>query len=321
MHCDTISRIRELREQGETCELRENELQVDLKRMKDAGYLMQTFALFIDKKSTRDPFQNCMELLDCFYVEMEKYSDWIRPVTKASQILENEREGRMSALLGIEEGGACLGKLEFLRNFYRLGVRLMTLTWNYENEIGFPNRVMEHMPFGNPETEYGIKEKGIAFLEEMERLGMLIDVSHLGDKAFYDVCRYTKGPLIASHSNARTICPHVRNMTDDMIRILAERGGVMGINFAALFTEYSREKGELGTIDGLIRHMQYIVNLAGIEAVGLGTDFDGIERIIEMDDCSMMPILAQRMKQAGFSEEDVEKICYKNMLRLLQEVL
>lgn len=321
MHCDTISRIEELRQQGEICELHKNELQLDVKRMKNAGYLMQTFALFIDKGSTTDPFQDCMKLLDCFYMEMEKNRDWIRPVTNAAQILTNEKNGFMSALLGIEEGGVCLGKTELLRDFYRLGVRLITLTWNYENEIGFPNKVMENIPFGEAETKYGIKERGIEFLEEMERLGMLIDVSHLGDAAFYDVCRYTKMPLIASHSNARAICPHVRNMPDDMIRMLAERGGVMGINFAAGFTEYNKEKGELGTIDGLIRHIKYIVNLAGIEAVGLGSDFDGIERKIEMDDCSMMPIFAQRMKRAGFSADEIEKICYKNMLRLMQEVL
>ncbi|CVI66435.1 Membrane dipeptidase (Peptidase family M19) [Clostridiales bacterium CHKCI001] len=321
MHCDTIAQIGELRKQGKSCFLNSNELQLDIMRMKEAGYLMQTFALFIDKENTKYPLEDCMSLLDIFYMEMEKNSEWIRPITSADQLLNNKREGIMSALLAIEEGGVCFGRMELLRDFYRLGVRLITLTWNYENEIGFPNKVLENEPFGKSETEHGIKEMGIYFLEEMERLGMIIDVSHLGDAGFYDVCRYTKKPFLASHSNSRTICPHVRNMTDDMIRMLAERGGVIGINFAASFTEYQEGKGEVGTIDGLIRHMKYIVNLAGIESVGLGTDFDGIERNIEMDDCSMMPILAERMKKAGFSEEEVEKICYKNMLRFIQEVL
>lgn len=321
MHCDTIARIGEIREQGKSCCLNSNELQLDIMRMKEAGYLMQTFALFIDKENTKQPLEDCFRLLDIFYMEMEKNSQWIRPLTSAAQLFNNKKNGIMSALLAIEEGGVCFGRVDLLRNFYRLGVRLITLTWNYENEIGFPNRVMENIPFGKPETERGIKEKGIYFLEEMERLGMIIDVSHLGDAGFYDVCRYTKKPFIASHSNSRTVCPHVRNLTDDMIRMLAERGGVLGINFAAGFTEYKDGQGEIGTIDGLIRHMKYIVNLAGIEAVGLGSDFDGIERKIEMDHCSMMPILAERMKKAGFSEEEVEKICYKNMLRFIQEVL
>lgn len=321
MHCDTIARIGDFRKQGKNCSLNSNPLQLDILRMKEAGYLMQTFALFIDKGNTKHLLEDSMYLLDIFYTEMEKNSEWIRPVTSAKQLLINEKEGKMSALLAVEEGGVCLGRMDLLRNFYRLGVRLLTLTWNYENEIGFPNKVMENIPFGKPETEHGIKETGIYFLEEMERLGMIIDVSHLGDAGFYDVCRYTKKPFLASHSNSRTICPHVRNMTDEMIRMLAERGGVMGINFASGFTEYQEGRGEVGTIDGLIRHMKYIVNLAGIEAVGLGTDFDGIERNIEMDDCSMMPILAERMKKAGFSEEEVEKICYKNMLRFIQEVL
>ena len=321
MHCDTIARIGAFRKQGKNYSLNSNPLQLDIVRMKEAGYLMQTFALFIDKGNTKHLLEDSMYLLDIFYTEMEKNSEWIRPVTSAKQLLINEKEGKMSALLAVEEGGVCLGRMDLLRNFYRLGVRLLTLTWNYENEIGFPNKVMENIPFGKPETEHGIKETGIYFLEEMERLGMIIDVSHLGDAGFYDVCRYTKKPFLASHSNSRTICPHVRNMTDEMIRMLAERGGVMGINFASGFTEYQEGRGEVGTIDGLIRHMKYIVNLAGIEAVGLGTDFDGIERNIEMDDCSMMPILAERMKKAGFSEEEVEKICYKNMLRFIQEVL
>ncbi len=321
MHCDTIAQIAQLRRQGKKISLNQNELQLDIRRMKEANYIMQTFALFIDKGTTDYPLEDCMELLDLFYTEMEKNKDWIRVVTSAKQIEENEREGRMSALLSIEEGGVCLGRTDLLRNFYRLGVRLITLTWNYENEIGFPNKVMERTPFGMPETVNGKKEAGTLFLEEMEQLGMLIDVSHLGDKGFYDVYKYTRKPLIASHSNARAICGHVRNLTDDMIRMIAQRGGVIGINFAAGFTQYVEKKGEMGTIDGLIQHMKHIAAIGGIDCIGFGSDFDGIPRIIEMDECSMMPILAHRMEKAGFSEEEVEKICYKNMMRLIQEVL
>lgn len=324
MHCDTISEIYSRRKNGEKTELKGNGLQLDLKRMKEAGYLMQVFAMYVNLGTAEIPLQSCMDLIDLFYKEMEENIDWIEPVTTYAQIQNNQRAGKMSALLSIEEGACCHGDLSILRNFYRLGVRMMTLTWNYSNELAWPNKGMIHpvSPFcGKPEMEYGLTETGLEVITEMERLGMIIDVSHLSDAGFYQVCEATAKPFIASHSNAREICPHVRNLTDDMIRILAERGGVMGINFSENFTEKLDENTGRGTIDGLIRHMKHIVNVGGIQCIGLGSDFDGIQRVIEMDDCSMMPYLADAMKKAGFSESDIEAICYKNVMRLIQEVL
>lgn len=167
-------------------------------------------------------------------------------------------------MLTVEEGGVCEGKVERLEHLYRLGVRMMTLTWNYPNEIGYPALDIRKMaeervhsagkgqgepsagmvPFHRrADMERGLTEKGREFVAEMERLGMVIDVSHLSDAGFYDVLRMTNKPFVASHSNARAIDPWVRNMTDDMIRKLSERGGVIGINFCPDFwRKYRKEK-------------------------------------------------------------------------------
>ncbi len=145
----------------------------------------------------------------------------------------------MSALLTLEEGAVCEGSMEKLHAFYDRGVRMMTLTWNFPNEIGFPNI---HMPenggepdFTVPETERGLTEFGFDLIEEMQRIGMIVDVSHLSDAGFYDVASHAKKPFVASHSDARSVCRAVRNLTDDMIRTLAEKGGVTGLNYCADF--------------------------------------------------------------------------------------
>ena len=149
-------------------------------------------------------------------------------------------------------------------------------------------------------------------------MGIIIDVSHLSDAGFYDVLKYTKAPFVASHSNARSICPHARNMSDDMIKQLAKRGGVIGINYAAGFLE---ENGKKSRIDAMVKHIQYIKELAGIDCIGLGSDFDGISQNLEMKDCSYLPLLEQALYKQGFNKSEIEKIFYKNVLRIYQQVL
>ena len=158
----------------------------------------------------------------------------------------------MSALLTGEEGEITMGNPDFLYFLYKLGMRMMTLTWNYENSLGFPNVRLDKKSSASSDRyclsqNEGLKEQGIVFLEEMERLGMIIDVSHLSDAGFYDVLEHTTKPFVASHSNARSVCPAVRNLTDDMVRRLAERGGITGINFCK---EFLRKTGCLPELSG-----------------------------------------------------------------------
>lgn len=332
MHCDTISVLWERELGGTAGSLRRNDLHVDLEKMKKGDYLLQNFALFVYLGSGRDPLESARSMLRIYERELEANQDLIAGVLRYEDIEKNRKEGKLSALLTIEEGGACKGNLDNLRMFYEAGVRMMTLTWNYANELGHPNIARARDPEaeeGNsyqklflPDTERGLTETGIAFVQEMERLGMIIDVSHLSDAGFYDVLKNTRRPFAASHSNARAVCPCVRNMTDEMIRALAERGGVMGLNFCADFLE-TKPEGESnpGTIEAIVRHADHILRVGGTECLGLGTDFDGIDTHGELPDAASMPLLDAALKKAGWSASVREKIFNGNVLRLYRDVL
>lgn len=325
MHCDTISVILDEQRKGKNVELRSNDLNIDIEKMKKGDYLLQNFAMFVNLQNVKNPLEECLSLIDCFYEELEKNKDSLSLVLNYDDIIKNSNDGKMSALLTIEEGGTSCSSLANLRIFHRLGVRMITLTWNYFNGIGYPNVNLLNGNKHNirvPNEKGGLTPFGIEFIREMERLNMIIDVSHLSDAGFYDVLKYTKKPFVASHSNARGVTKHNRNMSDDMILKLADRGGVMGINFAGDFLEESDSEDRVRSkISNMVKHIRYIVDLAGIECVGLGSDFDGIYQDLELDNASKMPELEQALRKDEFSEEDIEKIFYKNVLRVYREVL
>ena len=167
-----------------------------------------------------------------------------------------------------------------------------------------------------PNTTDGLTEFGIEVVKEMNRLGMVIDCSHLGDKGFYDVINYSTKPIVCSHSCARSVCNHVRNMTDDMLLKLKANGGVVGINYCNSFI---KEDKTLATVGDVVKHINYIKDLIGIDYIGLGSDFDGIGNSdIELKDASMMNLLINELEKEGYSKEDIDKICYKNVLRVFK---
>ena len=203
---------------------------------------------------------------------------------------------------------------------------MMTLTWNHENELAYPNYVVYNSDGSctcNAEASKGLKEKGFEFIAEMERLGIVIDVSHLSDAGFRDIYDNTSKPFVASHSNARAMTPHVRNLTDDMIRAFGQRGCVTGLNYCGAFLNSDGRGGvdAASRIEDMVRHVKYITNLGGIDVMALGSDFDGIGGKLELTDASYMPRLADALVKAGFSESDVEKIFYKNALRVFKECM
>lgn len=326
MHCDTISELYKSHREGGGASILENNLMIDLTKMKAGDYGLQNFALYTNlERANGRPFEYCMELLDAFYTELEAYRDEISIVTSYKDIETNWNQGKMCALLTIEEGGVCQGELAFLRNFYRLGVRMMTLTWNFQNELAYPNG-REALAEGGfcvvPDTENGLTDKGISFVEEMERLGMIIDISHLNDRGIQDVFHYTKKPFVASHSNARAVASHPRNLTDEMIRQLSERGGVMGVNYYAHFLrDFPQGEAVVSRISYMIDHMKHIRQIGGIECIGLGSDFDGIDGELELKDASRLGVLADAMWAAGFTSSEIEAVFYKNVLRVYREVL
>lgn len=329
MHCDTIAEIYGKRQEGEECGILRNRLHMDLEKMEKGDYLIQNFAMFAHMKALEGKMslpEYAFRLADTFLTEMRKYPQKIGIVKSYEEIEANRRAGRMSAMLTMEEGAICEGKTEYLRIFYELGVRMFTFTWNFPNELAYSNRVVIEGVHGGtfvPETEHGLTEKGFEFLEEMERLGIIADVAHLGDKGILDVIANAKRPFVASHSNARAVCGHPRNLTDEMIRGIAEKGGVIGMNFCPSFL---REKKDWGSpmkvsLDDVVSHIRHMVSVGGIECVGLGSDFDGTPISFEMKDASDMPLLSKKLQEEHFTEDEIEKIFYKNVLRVYKEVL
>ncbi len=329
MHCDTILEIRDGQNRGEEIGLRENRLHLDLKRMKDCGYLLQNFALFVDSGMVEDPWEEMVDLCSVYKNEMEKSKDMIAPVLRYEDILTNERKGLMSSLLTIEEGAALKGDMSNLEKVYDMGVRMITLTWNYNNEIAFPNvNLTECSRETHPNLGYvaemqrGLTAFGKDAVANMQDMGIIVDVSHLGDAGFYDVLDCTRNPFVASHSNARQICGHVRNMTDDMIRKLADRGGVTGLNFCPAFMETLPEGAKPNaSLDAVVRHSLHITNVGGMECLGIGSDFDGISQNDALKGVQDMPALWDAMKKGGFTESQLDRIFYKNVLRLYKDCL
>lgn len=318
MHCDTISKLLALRREGRTVGLRNGAgLHVTLEKLQQGGCLLQNFALFVNLKETADPLAEVLTLADLYETELTENADRMAPVLNYQDVEKNQRAGKLSALLTVEEGGVCRGQLPLLRCLYRLGVRMLTLTWNYENELGWPNTAAK-LPGCHPQRSYGLKETGFAFVEEMERLRMIVDVSHLSDDGFWDVCRTAKRPFVASHSDARSLCSHSRNLTDEMLRALADRGGVVGLNFYAPFLSH---RSRVSLTADMVRHIRHMITVGGLACVGLGSDFDGIDCPVELEDSAGLPRLVEEMEKQGFTPREIDAVCGQNVLRLYREVL
>jgi len=283
---------------------------VDIPRLREGGVDCQVFAI----SSLRDrtpPFalRTALDMLDVFYSECEKNRDRIVPATSHSDILRAVRGGKVAALLSIEGADVIEGSLGALRVFHRLGVRMVGLVHSRRNLLA--DGVTDSRTGG------GLSEFGVEVVEELNRLGILIDVSHLSDAGFWDLVDVTKAPFVASHSNSRAVCDHPRNLTDDQIRALADRGGVMGINFAPAFVHPTH-----ATVERVVDHIDHIVELVGADHVGLGSDFDGIPATPEgLEDVSKIPNITRELVRRGYPEEDIRKILGENHLRVFREVV
>ena len=316
-HCDTLLM---LVDEAEGQSLYSNEVaSVDFKRLKKSEAMAQFFAMFLmDEETINEHFGSDDEYINklakMLKDEVTKNSDIMSMAYNAEDLLKNYRSQKVSAFLTIEDGRSVDGKLEKLDKYYDLGVRLITLTWNYENCFGYPNSK-------DPEImNKGLKSFGKEAIEYMNHIGMIIDVSHLSDGGFYDVAKISKKPFVASHSNARALSPHQRNMTDDMIKILAEKGGVMGLNFAPHFLNEDITL-EDSKIELMVKHLNHIKNIGGEDVIALGSDFDGISGNLEIDSSDKMYLLFDALKDSGWSERLIEKLAYKNALRIIKDTL
>ena len=323
LHCDTLSELRRAEKNGTPASFAHNDLHIDLQKLKKGDYMLQCFAAFVnlgDKTPGADPLVTALEEIDVFKRIMEKYPEDIAPVYQPSDIRKNAAEGKISGMLTIEEGGCCKGSLGVLRRMYELGVRMMTLTWNHENELASPQR----NPGGVlvPQTEKGLTGKGFEFLAEMERMHMIVDVSHLSDKGFWDIVEHGTRPFAASHSNCRALAPHTRNLTDEMIRVMAEKGGLVGLNYCAGFLDDQPSPDLCRSTTALMaKHAAHFKQVGGIEIIGLGSDFDGIPTNPALPGAEAMPVLWDRLKTAGFTENQLDGIFWGNVMRVYRDAL
>lgn len=320
-HCDSL--MVALMRGGENPDLYDSScISVDFKRMKEGGQMAQFFAIFLPPQEgyrimgipeipEEEYIASCHRIL---MTNIEKYSDEVGLARNAKELLENEEAGKLSAVLSMEDGRAVWGKMENLKYFYDLGVRALSLTWNQENCFGAPNSK-------DPEImNRGLTDFGKEAVDYMQELGMLVDVSHLSDGGFKDVADICRKPFIATHSNCRALSPHQRNLTDEMLRVLGNAGGVAGINFGPEFLNEDVEC-KVSTAALMARHAKHMADAGGIECVGIGSDLDGIQGNLEISDCSKVYLLEDALKKEGFTSEDIEKIFWKNTFRVIQEAV
>lgn len=308
-HCDTIM----LATYEKNYSLRENDGHISLMKLKEADSLCQIFALYIDKKyaDLKSPYEVFLDMYKVYLEQIDSNSDLILHAYSEDDIIKNHEKGKMSSMLAIEDAVCLEGKIERVGEFFNKGVRAMTLVWNFENELAFPNSYIhkDHMK--------GLKPFGFEAVEKMNKLGMLVDVSHLSEGGFYDVAKCSKKPFIATHSCARALCNHQRNLTDYQLKTLGKAGGVVGVNFEASFL---KDNSEYGTYEQIVKHTKYMVDKAGLESVGFGSDFDGIPLAGEIEDFRGFTKLIDLLSE-HFTDDEIDMISHKNMLRILKNNL
>lgn len=328
LHCDTLYRLLGREDTaGEPAveAFAKDGGMLDLAKMRAGDYLLQCFACFVGLEESPDPLVSALREADLFHRLLAAYPDDLVWVKSAADIDKLGEDGRIGAMLTIEEGAVCRDDLAILRDFYRLGVRMMTLTWNHQNGLGSPNITPDYnedtWPVKDPGAP-GLTGVGREFVAEMERLHMIVDVAHLSDAGIRDLLAIATRPFAASHSNARACCPHLRNLPDELLRAMGEKGCLIGLNYCPAFLDDTPDRKHcVGSVAQMARHAKYILNLAGEDALALGSDFDGIGGELEITGAQDLPLLAEGLVNEGIPARVVEKIFYKNARRFFKENL
>ncbi len=325
-----------------------------IERMKKGGLTAEFFSLYVKPWYVEHggSARRTLDMIDSVYRAVERHPGDLMIATSVADIRRAKREGKIAALMGIEGGHAIEDSLATLREFHRLGVRYMTLTWNNTNNWADAGR--------GEKKHNGLSEFGKEVVREMNRLGMLVDVSHVSDDTMSDALDVSKAPIIASHSSARALSNVPRNIPDDLLRRIAKNGGVVQVNFYSVFVDTAtvspqnsererRLKAQQDAIDEkykddperraeesdkleaanplpplpiskLIDHIDHIVKIAGIDHVGIGADFDGANDMPEgAQDVSMLPNITYELLKRGYSERDIRKILGENLLRVMAQ--
>lgn len=304
-HCDTALSAYE-----QSSELYRNDFQLDIERLLQSGERVQFFAAFSDPALYRNnSLTRVLAVIDKVYQAQEQHKEQFTVCTSTQQIGQALKNGRVAAILSVE-GGECLnGELALLRQLYRLGVRSMLLTWNYRNLLA---------DGADEQNGAGLTAFGKQVVREMNRLGMIIDVSHLCEASFHDVMSLTEKPVIASHSNAKAVCDHQRNLSDSQLLAIKANGGVVGINFYPWFLN----KEGKANIDDVVSHIEHICSITGEDHIGIGTDYDGIEFTpVGLEGTECLPALFDRLAQLNYSTRLIEKIAGLNFMRVIKQIL
>lgn len=313
MHCDTIWKLMDLDKCGD---LMENQCAISIPGMQKAGTMAQFFACFTHVKDYVGGYDECyqhvFEMIGFMEKQVSSYHEILALATCYNDVMKNVSEDKISVVLTVEEGGILNGKIERLEELYQRGIRLITPMWNYENSLGYPNSIDRTV------MEKGLKPFGIEVVKRMGELGMIVDVSHASDGTFRDILAYAKGPVVASHSNCRKLLSHPRNLTDDMLKDLANAGGVVGLNFYGSFLG----KSDASLIEGMTAHVLHMIQCGGSSLPAIGTDFDGFDGIERLDipKVENMERLWEALKKKGVSESQLDKIWNGNALRIIKEL-
>ena len=329
----------------------------DLARFRKGGVDVQVFSIFCDDRfGVGSAFDRANREIDSLYAIAGRNRDKMEIVTDVAGIRRAVAAHKLAAMMGVEGGHMIEDRMDYLDSFYARGVRYMTLTWN--NSTSWATSAMEETSKAWTVTPYGLTERGKAIVRRMNELGMLVDLSHVGEKTFWDAIHTTSKPVICSHSSVYALCPVFRNLKDDQIRAIGENGGVIQVNFYSGFLDsnyaprvkafLARHKSIVDSMNAvhapgyavneflsksfpaeadslraplslLIDHIDYIVRLAGVDHVGLGSDFDGIESPPRgMNDVTSYPLVTRELLRRGYKPAEVEKILGGNFLRVLK---
>lgn len=290
---------------------KDTNLQLDLQKAKKGGLDIGYFAAFSSRKESYEKANSSiLALINALYWTRDHNKNRLEIGTTVEEIKEILSTGKIVAVPAIE-GAYSLGEynaIELLNQYYDLGVRVIAYVWNQENALGSGIEGPDNM---------GLTQLGYQVTDEMNRLGMIIDVSHMNERTFWDVVKYSKAPIIASHSCSSKLCPHVRNLTDEQIIALAENNGLVNINY--WWELLGRPKEEVN-VKNLVDHIDYIVKLVGIDYVGLGSDFDGASMPVDIQTARDIPKITLELLKRNYTEEDIRKILGLNNLRVMAEV-
>ena len=308
-HCDTPSEL--LR--GRVMEQEGTGGHVDFPKLQRGGVDASFFALYTPNTLTEEEsLRQAMRQLAAVRDIIARNGGIAALATDPEEIASNKSAGKISIFLGMENGSPLCGDLAMLRLFYGMGVRYLTLTHNGDNALC--DSAAEGTRWN------GLSPFGREVVAEMNRLGMIVDIAHCSDKTFWDCIEAGKAPIVSTHSCCRALCGHHRNLSDEMIRALADKGGVVQINFYPVFLSDNWQQVRPG-VKEIVDHIDHAVSLGGVEAVGIGTDFDGIDVTPEgLDDISSLPKVFAEMQRRGYSEDDIERIAGGNFIRVMKDV-